>query len=226
MSRLPKPTVAVWAINQAARRDRHAITSFLGAVERWRRAYARGGEGVPAATAAERRALEAVLAAARDSIEHAHERVTTDVVRRITNTLRAAAATRASTEALRRGRLSEEGQLSGFELVPGVRRPAPAAARRERRRATRGTPRQDPQSEGAQTLGDTTRAAVTAHVEAGRVGRRRRAIAGRAAQYRRAADAAEREAARLRERLRAADARAARARAAAERARDQARGGA
>ncbi len=119
---LRKPTAAASVVNQLARSERMNIRALLTAGERLRSAQAkllRGGrpDAVHKAAADERKAIEALVAAARrDGAGEA-------TLRRVEETLRAAARDEEAAGLLRRGRLTHELQPVGFGFTPEQLRP-------------------------------------------------------------------------------------------------------
>src|SRR5918999_3875782 len=61
VKRLRKPTPAVWAINQVARRDRSAVARFVESVDRLRRAHFTEPGRLAQAAEEQRAALEALV---------------------------------------------------------------------------------------------------------------------------------------------------------------------
>lgn len=110
---LRKPTVAAGLVNRLARAERMNVRALLTAGERLRTAQAkllRGGspDGVHKAAADERKALNALLAAAR------REEPSEAVLRRVEETLRAAAVDDEARELLQQGRFLQERKPVGF----------------------------------------------------------------------------------------------------------------
>jgi hypothetical protein len=139
---LRKPTVAAGVANRLARDERMNVRALLAAGERLREAQAkllRGGtpEGVHKAAADERKAIGALLDAAR---KQGHGEA---VLRRVEATLRAAAVDDEARRLLEEGRLTRELEPVGFGLA-GM--PKPKATRRRPKRA----PRRDPKEEKRQ----------------------------------------------------------------------------
>jgi hypothetical protein len=117
---LRKPSVAAWAVNQLARRQRSELDGFLHAAARLRQALL-GESDVREATRAEREALERLVRLAGEYAAEAQ-------LLRVRQTLETAAADEAAAETVRAGRLERELEPVGFgSLVVG---PAPAARRR------------------------------------------------------------------------------------------------
>jgi hypothetical protein len=114
---LRKPSVAVWTVNQLARRRRKEIGLLLDAGQRLataQRALLAGGDrqAFERAGEAEREALKRLSAAARSILA---ERGSTAMLERATSTLRAAAVSDAARSDLARGRLTDDLDPSGFD---------------------------------------------------------------------------------------------------------------
>jgi hypothetical protein len=110
-----KPTSTAWAANQLARSERMNVRALLTAGEQLRQAQAevmRGGkpDGLRQAQRGERRALAALLEAARPVV------ASDAVLRRLEETLRAAALDPQARGILERGRLTSDLAPSGFGL--------------------------------------------------------------------------------------------------------------
>jgi hypothetical protein len=143
---LRKPTLAVWTANQLARAQPDLVAELVDAGARLRQAQqgALAGRGsqaeVTSAAAREREAVRALVAAARTVLSG---RATSQVLDRLSQTLRAAAVEPRVAPALAAGRLAEELHPVGFgplEAVAPKRRPQSAraqAAERERLKALR-----------------------------------------------------------------------------------------
>jgi hypothetical protein len=148
VKQLRKPTVPLWAVNQLARRHPDDVRALLDAGERLRvaqQAALRGeGEELRAATAEERKVLHGLTQLGAEVLREAGHSADP---KRIADTLRAAAVDEAGRELLRRGRLSEELEASGFGGFAGMeipsrskpeektaKPPSPAAQRRREER--------------------------------------------------------------------------------------------
>jgi hypothetical protein len=127
---LRKPTASAAFVNQLARSERMNVRALLAAGERLHEAQAslmRGGkpEGVHKAADDERKAIGALLAAARrDGANDA-------ILRRIESTLHAAAISSEGRAALAEGRLTNDLEAAGFGLagMPAPQRKPKKAAR-------------------------------------------------------------------------------------------------
>jgi hypothetical protein len=150
---LRRPTVAAWAVNQAARRRPELVTDLIEAGERLRQAQRRAlsglrGGGLRAAGAERRVAVERLLAEATEVLEQsgrspeAHRDA-------IAATLQAASVDEKAAAVIRAGTLHRElaapsgfGEVAGLELVQPLA-PEPAAPERPAKPARR-RPKLDP----------------------------------------------------------------------------------
>lgn len=121
VSRLRKPSAALWAVNRVASTDRKGLASFIDAVDRLRRTQLRDPRAAADALRAQRAALDALLGGARDVLARSGLTTSQAIVRRISDTLMGAAIDRGHAEALRRGQLTEELAAPGFEAFSGAR---------------------------------------------------------------------------------------------------------
>ena len=121
VSRLRKPSAALWAVNRLASTDHKGLASFIDAVGRLRRTQLRDPRAAADALQAQRAALDALLGGARDVLARAGLTASQAIVRRISDTLMGAAIDRGHAEALRRGQLTEELAAPGFEAFSGAR---------------------------------------------------------------------------------------------------------
>jgi hypothetical protein len=138
VAELRKPTAAVWAVNQAARREPGDVRALVRAAERVRQDPAGAERDF-------RAALADVVRDAQRALKESGQAATDAVVRRIGTTAHAAAAS--APDQLVHGVLREELQPSGFEAMAGMaprprRGPAKpkaddAVAKRERVAAAR-----------------------------------------------------------------------------------------
>jgi hypothetical protein len=148
IKQLRKPTVALWAVNQLARRHPDDVRALLDAGERLRvaqQAALRGeSQELRAAAAEERKILHGLT---QQSAELLRETGHSADTKRIADTLRTAAVDESGRELLERGRLSEELEASGFGSFAGMeipssskpdekgpKPPSPAAQRRREER--------------------------------------------------------------------------------------------
>jgi hypothetical protein len=143
-TKLRRPSVTAAALNHVAREEPELVESLLREEGRLRDAMQRAVQGnaddVRPARVAERRAADAVVAAARRRLEQLGQRDTDAAAQRISNTLRAAALDESLSLRLRRGILETDVVASGFgfgdiTFDEGTRTPTP------RKKATRGVER-------------------------------------------------------------------------------------
>ena len=114
---LSKPTVAAATVNRLVREERMNVRALLAAGERLRQAQAellRGGsaDAVHKAAGDERKALSALLAAARK------EGAGDAVLRKVEQTLRAVAVDEEARQLFEQGRLTSELEPVGFGFGP------------------------------------------------------------------------------------------------------------
>jgi hypothetical protein len=147
---LAKPSAAVWAINQVARREKPMMRSLLDAGAKLRKAQERalgGGQSdaLRSAQRSERDAVRELTHRAGEVLREAGKPATRPTLERISATLGAAAVNDDVREDLKAGRLTEELKMSGFESLAGIvpapprdelaeRREKKAERERERRR--------------------------------------------------------------------------------------------
>jgi hypothetical protein len=139
---LKKPNAVAWAANSLVCTDRDLIDNLLGAGERLRETQQRamhgeaGADEVADAAGAERNAVRALLAAARERLG---ARATPVLLDRLGQTLRAAAVDDDARVLLERGRLTDELKAVGFgplEAVKPPRRRSDEVGRAARERVT------------------------------------------------------------------------------------------
>jgi len=131
VKRLPKPSVPIWTINRLARQDAAGVNKFIDTVARLRRAHLRDPGEVPEATASQRAALSSLLHHAEDIMEAVGLKPSPAMHRRLSDTLLGAAADPQLQADLHRGRLAEEQQAPGFEVLEGARLRAIPGGRRD-----------------------------------------------------------------------------------------------
>src|ERR687895_2090311 len=125
IAKLPKPSQAAWAANRLARERRDLIDDLLAAGDALREAQeaALSGGGADAlrdAAAAERRAVDALVTAAKE-LRPSGRKPSETTLDRLRNTLHAAAADDEVRAALDAGRLVEDAQGgSAWGLLPGA----------------------------------------------------------------------------------------------------------
>ena len=127
LKRVPRPPLALWALNRLAREQPALVARFLDAAEALRQAYRSGGD-VRAATAPEREAEARVAAAAVGLARAAKKNVTDTVMTSIGQTLRAAAADAGVAAALGKGMLVHEPAAPSIDDLLGSLPATPAAA--------------------------------------------------------------------------------------------------
>jgi hypothetical protein len=128
VKQLRKPSAPVWAANQLARRRPRCIQRLVEAAERLRTAQASRREDFATARAEERDALEAAVAEGRSILAEAGAE-SEAMASRLEKTLRSAAATEATADVLRAGRLAEELEAAGFDALLGAFSAATPAAK-------------------------------------------------------------------------------------------------
>jgi hypothetical protein len=153
---LRKPTVAVWTVNQLARRHPKDVQALLETVERLRSAQedALGGgdaQELRSATSAEREALRGLTHHAHELLAAEGHKPTAAVVERIASILRAAALDPDGRELLTAGRLTEELESAGFGAFAGMK--IPAGATRPKRK-----PKPKPKREKVDSTAERRRA--------------------------------------------------------------------
>lgn len=118
---LAKPPLPVWAINQAARRDKVSVRRLLKAADALRaaqeKALAGKSAGLAAAQQGEREAVRALGRSAVTALGRGTQ------VERIERTLSAAALDLEARELLQAGRLTEELEPAGFGALAGMKLP-------------------------------------------------------------------------------------------------------
>jgi hypothetical protein len=130
---LRKPSVAVWAVNQLARRHPDEIDELVENGKRLRDAQAKalrgtGADAVREATAAERASLRKVTRLAEELLTGEGRPATAAMLERIASTLRAAAVEPDTAALLTAGRLPDEVESSGFAALAAMA-PPPSATR-------------------------------------------------------------------------------------------------
>jgi hypothetical protein len=123
VKKLRKPTAAVWLVNRLAREDELDIQRLLKAGESLTRTQAKAAQGQSSeafleARQEEQQALARLAHAARELAEG--EGVGSNAIDRATQTLRAASLTDEGRRLLKRGRLTEEIQPPGFEILASL----------------------------------------------------------------------------------------------------------
>lgn len=202
---LPRPTVALWALNAVARDQPALVEAFLACAEDLREAYRSGGD-IRAATGPERDAEAAVVSAAAALARAEGRNVTETVMDRLRQTMRAAAADTAIGAELHEARLLREPDAPSIDELLGSlpARSAPATGAKGAAKPDRGAERSALRAEIAEAKeaaagarGDA-RAAAAAAREARTALERAEKLAERA---QRASDAADERVADLQGRL-------------------------
>jgi hypothetical protein len=139
-----KPSVAAWALNQLARRNRRDVDLLLDAGHRLREAQAAmlgGGERADfeRARASEAEALQQLMREAERLLEERGS-ASSSVLQQIGGSLRAAAISEEGRELVARGRFVQAISTSGFDVVGRLAeaaaptgRPTPSRSQRQRR---------------------------------------------------------------------------------------------
>ena len=143
---LRKPSAAVWAVNQLARRQQKDYRALLKSGDKLRAAQEKvlGGESpekLQEAAAAERELVDRLTEKGRAVLEVAGHSPTETMIRRVSGTLHAAATRPDLREAAESGRLEHEEETAGFgfDLLSGV----PAAPKPKRSEDKRTRERKD-----------------------------------------------------------------------------------
>jgi hypothetical protein len=132
---LRKPSVAVWTVNQLARRHPDEIEELVESGTRLRDAQAKALRGtapddVRDATAAERASLRKATRLAEELLSDEGRPATPATLERVASTLRAAAVEPDAASLLTAGRLPDEVESSGFAALAAMAPPPSAATRR------------------------------------------------------------------------------------------------
>jgi hypothetical protein len=128
--KLPKPTVAVWTVNQLADREKVGIRVLLAAGTSLRRAQeaalAGGGssDALREAQAKERSAVQELTQRAREILGEANRAASAATLERVATTLGAAAVDDEARDALKAGRMTAELEPAGFGALAGFDLPA------------------------------------------------------------------------------------------------------
>lgn len=132
---LRKPTVAAWAVNQLARREKRAVGELLEAGKRLRAAHEQllsGGsaDALQRASEAERKALRTLTKSAEAVLADAGLSTTSGTLDRVRETLHAAVVDEQVAELVREGRLTTDEEATGFGLELLVAAPIKSASAR------------------------------------------------------------------------------------------------
>ena len=156
MRALAKPSVSVWAINQAARSDKDGVRALLEAGEALRHAQAAllaqesGGEALRGAQGTLNAATARLKQSARRALEQADKPAGQAQLDRIGRTLRAAAVSEPAQDDLRNGRMTGELEPAGFEALAALALPARPGGQRVTSLPSGAAPRKSTSSRGRQ----------------------------------------------------------------------------
>jgi hypothetical protein len=217
--RLRRPSPVIWALNNSMARAPRVVQDLADAVSQLRRAQLGQGELRPAMERF-RAAIGPLVRGAAAKLRDTDTRVSPAVERRLHDTLLAAVADRRLRADLMAGRLTEEREAAGFDVltkgpIPAARRRAPFA-KEERKAKTAGAAKAERRRQRA-----AEREARQAARQAQRAAKARDAVARRTEH---AAAAAEAKVGAMRAALLEEERRAAQLRRAATEARDATRG--
>jgi hypothetical protein len=147
VARLPKPSVAAWAVNQLVRSQARAIASLFEAGQGLRDAQSEvlagrgGGPALRAAAERERTAVDALVKAARGLLTSDGHEPSAATLDRVGETLHAAAVDDDAQQLVRDGRLERELLHVGFGLGDAAVAPARRATSARRKRVPDGVAR-------------------------------------------------------------------------------------
>jgi hypothetical protein len=214
IEKIPRPTLAVWTVNQIARRDPELVRRLGEITERLQAAT---GPDYAAAAVEHRQVLQQLRERAGEVLADAGHEIAPNIVQRVIANLRAAAGAAETRSTLEQGRLARDVEEPEIASLFGTAPEAEEAAVSEHRAAPA------PRSGGAPAKASSETAAADRQADE-RARAKQIAAAEREVKRRRGADAgARKEVARAegavtgaRERLALAEIRAASARAAAE----------
>ena len=142
LAQLRKPSAPLWAANRVASTEGKSLGALFDAVERVRETQLRDPRRAAEALAAQRAALETLVAHGRKTLAGVGLAASQQALRRLSDTLLGAAVDREHAEALRRGELTEELPAPGFEAFTGIR--VPERPRLRLVRKPEPTPKPDP----------------------------------------------------------------------------------
>jgi hypothetical protein len=140
LTKLKKPNVAAWVLNQIARRERRDVDLLLDAGHRLRQAQAgvlRGGEKESFEDARRKEAdvVKRLTKAAERLLRDARGTASASALAQINESLRAAAITEEGREVLARGRFVEPLRATGFDAFAGIDVPKPKSPARTKAKA-------------------------------------------------------------------------------------------
>ncbi len=200
VAKLKRPSVAAWAVNQLARRNRKELDLLLDAGHRLRSGQEealKGGdrEQFEAARSEHDRAVRELVGTARELLDSERGTASDQMLSSIERTLRYASIDEEQRAALASGRLTEEVDAPGFGAFAGMALPpAPPPRPAPRSDRPKQEPRAKPDRQGARELRTSRVAEAQAALKLARERERR------ARQDLRAAEQAERKAAKEHER--------------------------
>ena len=116
-----KPTVAVWALNQAARKTPSHVQTLLSALDRVKRAQLRQPNDLAPASESMRAAVARIVSDARNALQITGTTWTPSLLRRVADTLRGAASDPAQRDQLLHGTLTDESMAPGFDVFGDAR---------------------------------------------------------------------------------------------------------
>jgi hypothetical protein len=166
VAKLPKPTVAAWAVDQVARHYREELEAFLAAGKAVRDAQAkllrgRGSrDGLEAALEEERRQVRSLAELARGLLADAGQKPTQATLDKVRETLHAATLDEAIAADLAAGAIDKEQRASGFDaiLAMPVKRQATRRTAEPARKATE--PEPEPEAEEPEVDEEAERSAA------------------------------------------------------------------
>ena len=148
VAKLPKPTQAAWAANALAREHRDLVDDLLAAGDELREAQeaavaGKGAEALREATAAEREAVDALMAAAKD-LKPGGRKPTAATLEKLRTTLEAAATDDDVRAALEQGRVVADAEGGGaWGLLAGADIPATRPRKPAKKRAKAAASKQE-----------------------------------------------------------------------------------
>ena len=220
VAKLPKPTVAAWAVDQVAHHYTRELAEFLAAGEAVRDAQARllrgrgSRDGLEAALDEERRLVRSLAELARGLLADAGQKPTQTTLDRVRETLHAATLDEAIAIDVAAGALEKEQRASGFDaiLAMPVKRQGKGGASRataEPRTRSEPEPEEEPEPDDEPEVDEKAERSAAAERRAQLAAARADLAEARseATERRKALRAAERAADQARDALREAEAR-------------------
>ena len=164
MKKLPKPSIPVWTANQLARREPGEVRALLRSAEELRKAQQRaltgkGAQDLAQRVEEQRRAVRALARLGREILASEGRSVSDAIVERIAKTLEAAALDDGSRFLLRAGRLTDELEPPGFDVLAGM---APARGAKHTVRPAKGVGKRERVAEARRRLQEARQEARTA----------------------------------------------------------------